>query len=304
MKKICLSVIVLFAAVYSKAQVPQAFSYQAVIRNSTNALVANQTVSERISLIKDSPTGTVVYSEAQSVKTNANGLVSLQIGTGSILSGSFSSINWATGTYFIKIETDPTGSSSYTISNTTQLLSVPYALYASNSASLQYPDGLANITPVIIDSSMTSYTVPSGKNFYFQNASDDIAIGLDTILTNGLSPINTLIAGPNQIIYTSQGNKFYSTIIGFLVDAGVQAITVNTSNSSYKVPTGKNLFVYFISETYANSKSGIYSPWLNVNGKPVNFGIHQNSTWLYPQPIIFPSGTVLSGEAVINGYLK
>ena len=132
MKKICLSVIILLVAIISKAQVPQAFSYQAVIRNSSNALVANQTVSERISLLKDSTTGTVVYSESQSVKTNANGLVSLQIGKGSVLTGNFSTINWATGNYFIKIETDPNGGSNYSLSNTTQLLSVPYALNAGN----------------------------------------------------------------------------------------------------------------------------------------------------------------------------
>ncbi len=132
MKKIYLSIIVLLAVATAQAQVPQAFSYQAVIRNTSNALVANQLVSERISLVKDSATGTVVYSELQSVKTNANGLVSLQIGTGSVLSGSFSSINWGASNYFIKIETDPTGGNKYSINTTTQLLSVPYALYAAN----------------------------------------------------------------------------------------------------------------------------------------------------------------------------
>ena len=132
MKKIFLSVIILLVGIISKAQVPQAFSYQAVIRNSSNILVNNQTVSERISLLKDSTTGTVVYSETQSVKTNANGLVSLQIGKGSVLTGNFSTINWATGNYFIKIETDPNGGSNYSLSNTTQLLSVPYALNSGN----------------------------------------------------------------------------------------------------------------------------------------------------------------------------
>ena len=151
MKKIYLVVIVMLAAISSQAQVPQAFSYQAVIRDNLNALVAGKTVSERISLIKDSATGTVVYSETQSPKTNANGLVSLQIGTGSVLSGTFSGINWATGTYFIKIETDPTGGSNYTLSNTTQLLSVPYALYAGSAPSLEYPDGLSNVNPVILN---------------------------------------------------------------------------------------------------------------------------------------------------------
>ena len=132
MKKIYLSIIVLLVAISSQAQAPQAFSYQAVIRNASNVLVSNQLVGEKISLLKDSATGKVVYSETQSVKTNTNGLVSLQIGAGSVLSGSFKNIDWASGNYYVKIETDPTGGNSYSISIASQLLSVPYALYAAN----------------------------------------------------------------------------------------------------------------------------------------------------------------------------
>jgi len=115
------------------AQVPQKMSFQAVIRNNSNALVTSTLVGMKISVLQGSPTGTVAYSETQSPTTNANGLVSLQIGAGAVVSGTFTAINWATGPYFIKTETDPTGGNAYTIVSTSELTSVPYALFCANA---------------------------------------------------------------------------------------------------------------------------------------------------------------------------
>jgi hypothetical protein len=86
----------------------------------------------KISILQGSSTGTPIYVETQTPSTNANGLVSLEIGTGIIISGTFSTINWATGPYFIKTETDPTGGTAYTIAGTNELMSVPYALFSAN----------------------------------------------------------------------------------------------------------------------------------------------------------------------------
>ena len=122
----------LFTTVSVFAQSPEKISYQAVIRDATNTLVANQSVGMQISILQTTPTGTVVYTETHSVDANINGLVSLEIGTGST-SGTFSAIDWSAGPYFIKTETDPTGGSSYTITGTSQLMSVPFAMYAKTS---------------------------------------------------------------------------------------------------------------------------------------------------------------------------
>ena len=89
--------------------VPQKMSYQAVVRNSSNALVANQMVGMKISIIYSTPTGTVVYAETQKPTTNANGLISIAIGTGSVVEGTFTSIEWTQGPHFIKTEIDPAG---------------------------------------------------------------------------------------------------------------------------------------------------------------------------------------------------
>jgi uncharacterized protein (TIGR02145 family) len=111
---------------------PQKFSFQSIIRNPVGQALQNQPVSMKISLLQGSETGAVVYSETHSGTTNASGLVTLQVGGGTVVSGSMATINWANGPYFIKTETDPNGGSNYSISGSSQLLSVPYALFSAN----------------------------------------------------------------------------------------------------------------------------------------------------------------------------
>ena len=118
------------------AQAPEKMSYQAVIRDTDNELVINQSVGMRISILQGSADDTAVYIETQNHATNANGLVSIEIGGGTIVSGDFSTVDWSTGPWFIKTETDPAGGTDYTITGTIQLLSVPYALYAKKAESL------------------------------------------------------------------------------------------------------------------------------------------------------------------------
>jgi len=126
------------------AQAPEKMSYQAVIRDNLNALVMNSAVGMRISILQTTPSGTAVYVETQNPTSNANGLVSVEIGGGIVVSGNFATIDWANGPFFIKTETDPTGGISYSIIGTSQLLSVPYALYAKTSgSSIPGPQGPA-----------------------------------------------------------------------------------------------------------------------------------------------------------------
>ncbi len=116
------------------AQSPNKMSYQAVVRDATNELVSNSNIGMQISILQGSADGGSVYTETQSSTSNGNGLVSLEIGMGNT-SDDFSAIDWSAGPYFIKTETDPTGGSNYTITGTSQLMSVPYALYAATSGS-------------------------------------------------------------------------------------------------------------------------------------------------------------------------
>jgi hypothetical protein len=133
MKKIYAFLAAILFTVISFAQAPEKMSYQAVVRDNGDALVVNQAVAMQISILQGN---TPVYVETQTPTTNANGLVTLEIGNGSIVSGTFEDIDWFEGTYFIKTETDPTGGSTYTITGTSQLLSVPYALHAKTAESI------------------------------------------------------------------------------------------------------------------------------------------------------------------------
>jgi len=118
------------------------FSYQAVIRDNSNILVINTEVGIQISILQGSEIGTAIYSEQHDALTNANGLVSIAIGLGTTIDN-FESINWANGPYFVKTEIDPTGGEDYTITGTSQLLSVPYATHVKTAE-----NGLMNgITP-------------------------------------------------------------------------------------------------------------------------------------------------------------
>jgi hypothetical protein len=153
------------------AQSPQKMSYQAVIRNSSNTLIINKDIAMQTSILQGSISGTAVYVETQTPTTNANGLVSIEIGGGTVVSGNFSTINWANGPYFVKTETDPdgvTGGISYTITGTSQLLSVPYALFAKKSGDSLAHTNSGNSSELINSLPVTTGTPYIMKVIYSQ----------------------------------------------------------------------------------------------------------------------------------------
>ncbi|WJS94231.1 hypothetical protein NYQ10_19265 [Flavobacterium johnsoniae] len=133
--KLAHTLILLFITVSLKvfAQSPEKMSYQAIIRAQDNSLVVNSKISLKVIVHQSTATGTVVYQETHSPTTNANGLVSLEIGTGTIVTGDFSKIAWDKGPYYIETQVDVKGGSNFNITGVTQLLSVPYALYAKTA---------------------------------------------------------------------------------------------------------------------------------------------------------------------------
>ena len=136
MKKLFTSLVIISLTISFYAQTPQKMSYQAVIRNSSGQLVVNHAVGTRVSILKGSETGTAVYVETQIPTTDGNGLATIEIGKGTPVSGTFPGIDWSTGLYFVKSETDPAGGIDYSIAGTSQLLSVPYALYAKTAGNV------------------------------------------------------------------------------------------------------------------------------------------------------------------------
>lgn len=119
--------------IISIAQSPQAFKYQAIARDQNGNAFVNQQVSIRISIRKDNTEGTIVYREIHTKTSNSQGLLHLNIGEGVIENGQFNNIDWGNGSYFVQVEMDITGENNYINYGTSQLMSVPYALYANEA---------------------------------------------------------------------------------------------------------------------------------------------------------------------------
>ena len=204
MKKIMTIFAAILMTVNLYAQAPNKMSYQAVIRNNSNALVVSQLVGMRISILQTSPNGPAVYVETQSPTTNANGLVSIEIGGGTIVSGNFSSIDWSNGPYFIQTESDPTGGTSYTITGTSQLLSVPYALHANTADSIT--GSITENDPVFGASVASSIT--SADTTYWNNKQNTLNAGSNITITG-----NTISATGNGIFTHYIGEVFGGGVI-------------------------------------------------------------------------------------------
>ena len=155
MKKLILSLVTTLVSYTIFAQSPQSFQYQAVVRDINGVALQNQSLTFQLSIIAGSPTGTVEYVETHSGSTNNFGIVTLNVGNGTPVSGTFSSISWGTSSHFLKVETDL--GSGFVDMGTTQLLSVPYALYSENAANVQtYTAG----TGISISGNVINNTAP------------------------------------------------------------------------------------------------------------------------------------------------
>ena len=212
--KSILLLVFLLIVLNANAQVPQSIPYQAVARNTSGNLIANHAVSIRFSIHDATSGGTVVYQETQSATTNALGLFIANIGAGTPVAGTFSAINWGSGSKFIQIEIDLAGGSSYTDMGTSQMMSVPYALYAATSGNA---DALTGIVPVanggtgsstqnFVDLS-TAQTVAGAKTF-----GSDLTVNGLTVGKGHLSVGDNTVIGNGALSSNTTGD--YNTTIG------------------------------------------------------------------------------------------
>ncbi|MDP2525788.1 hypothetical protein [Maribacter dokdonensis] len=118
------------------AQMPEKISYQAIVRNTDGEILGNSTIGIKISILQQTTNGQEVYQESHLPLTNENGLMTLQIGTGTVLKGTFTDIDWSNGPFFLETQMDLNGGVNYSISGVTELLSVPYALYAKTAGNI------------------------------------------------------------------------------------------------------------------------------------------------------------------------
>ncbi|GAB0154921.1 hypothetical protein CHRYSEOSP005_01810 [Chryseobacterium sp. Alg-005] len=270
MKKFLFTIGIVLGVFLASAQVPEKMSYQAVIRNNSGQLVPNQSIAVKVSILQGSPAGAAVYSERLTGNTNANGLVSLEIGSGTVLTGTFNTIDWTTGSYYLKTETDPAGGTNYIIAGTSQLLSVPYAMYAKSAGgggggfTLPYTNSLNNPATLFSLTNNGDGTSLEGTNA--TTTSNIAAIrGIVSSATpggfsSGVRGINNGTGGLGVGVYGSQAGSGWG-VYGVTPDGlGVYG---NASANGYGV--------------YANSNTGTGLNATSNNGIPANFSIYNNA---------------------------
>lgn len=215
-----------FLALISAAgfsQVPQAFKYQAVARDNTGAIIANQSVSFRMSVIQGTLPGTVVYSETHNATTNGFGLATLEIGKGIPVSGVFSAIDWSINPKYLKTELDPAGGSSYVNMGTSELLSVPYAMQAGSAPDEDWVVSGANLYPAVNGNVGLGVASPTQK----------LHVNGNMRLSGALYDLNNQAGTSGQVLSSTAGGTDWINLPSGLTGAGLgPKVAIWKSNST------------------------------------------------------------------------
>ncbi len=247
MKKSLTLLSMLFMAFIAFGQVPGAFNYQAVIRNTAGEVIANANVSFRISILQESETGSSVYVETQRIATNGFGLVNLKIGKGTKVSGNFTPDNWGNSSHFIKVEVDPAGGSTYALLGTTELLSVPYAFHAQTVENDQVNDADAdatneiqalsiNGTQLTLSKNGGTVTLPSSGGTVGDNW------GTQTVVSDATLDGAGTIASPLSVVGDLTDNQTLSISGNDLSIVGGNTVTLPSGSVSPWTISGSNIY--------------------------------------------------------------
>ena len=289
MKQILFFLTCLMIGSYAIAQSPELMSYQAVIRNVTGNLSIEKPVGIKVSILAKTDAGVSVFTETHNAITNKNGLVSIKIGDGTVVSGSIASVNWEDGPYFLKTEIDPLGGVAYSINNVSQMMSVPYALFAKSAggtwnslgneiSSFDYL-GTNNDKPLVFRVNKERAGFLDAKSIYLgvfagynNHGKKEIAIGFNSLYstTTGYSNIalgnNTLTSNTDGFGNVAMGDSslFKNTTGANNVATGNFALYSNVSGNSNNANGYKSLYTNGVGSY--NVASGNYSLYLNYSG--------------------------------------
>lgn len=280
------------------AQAPEKFKYQSMIRKADGTALADKNVKIRVSILKEGVSGVQVYSEVHSATSNSFGIVNINIGEGTGKTGTFETINWADSNYFIKVEMDENGGTNYTLSGVSQLMSVPYALYAKsagNAFSGKYSDltGIPNLAdtsiylkkesdPVFSASVAKSikaadttrwsaksefdgdYNNLANKPIRINDAQVNLAIG-PSCLPITSTGIQNLVIGNTSLANNTTGHR--NTVYG------INALQYNSTGAYNTAIGNRSLLANTIgryntaigTETLTNNESGNYNTSVGIN---------------------------------------
>ncbi|GAB4291250.1 MAG: hypothetical protein Kow0068_16550 [Marinilabiliales bacterium] len=254
MKRIFTLLIAVLVTATVFAQSPDKMSYQAVVRDTSDNLATDQAIGMQISILQGATDGTAMYVERHFPTTNANGLVTLEIGTGTVISGDFTTIDWANGPYYLKTETDLNGGVNYTITGTNQLLSVPYALYAESSG-----QWIENVDTMYTDKKVgIGATSPltnldgSGVPHFSQLSVENTYAAPLTIRRSGAGS-NVSLAFQNNLDSAYIGlNSFGNIAFGYLLDQSVASFQISP-NGNVGIGTNNPAYPFQVAGTYGTT---------------------------------------------------
>lgn len=244
MKKALIFQLIVLASALINAQVPESFTYQSLVRDGSGMVLADQAVSFLFAIVAGDPGGSAVYSEKHNLTTNAYGLVSLSIGNGIEKTGSFTAIDWSSGSYFLNVKIDASMSGTYIDMGTTQLLSVPYALFAKTSGSAGETDPLFSVS---LASAITQNDTTRWGEKILQSLSAVLSTGNMAsgtgIISLGPTSINTAGASPAEkaildISSSSMGvliPRMNTTQINNITDPEPGLILMDTTGGSFNL---------------------------------------------------------------------
>ena len=211
MKKFALLfTVAIFASISAIAQTPQAFMYQAVVRDNAGEILASTTVSLRMGIREDSINGTIIYRETHLATSNQFGLVNIEIGIGVADIGTFLSINWGDGSRYLETELDPEAGINYVSMGITQLLSVPFALYSENTANKDDADAdPANELNTSVNLNGTALEVGDAGG----TLTTDLGSLVDDADADPANEIQTISKVDNLVTLSNSGGSFLDAVI-------------------------------------------------------------------------------------------
>ena len=297
------------------SQAPQKINFQSILRNNNGEVVSNKAVSLKISILTGSISGSSVYTETQTKTTDASGLISLQIGFGTVLSGVFASIAWGDFPHFIKLEADFSGGNNFVLLGSQELMSMPYALYASktDTSSLNLVNRFNSKVNISDTSNMLSnYRTGLNNKVNFSDTAIMLA-NYKTIITDLqkhvelLSSYTSLLASGlvdidrNNYPVAKIGNQIWMK----------ENLKVTKYRNGDAIPTGLS------AADWRSTNSGAYAIFLNNNGNDAIYGKLYNWYAVTDNRGLCPTGwhvptdaewttltTYLGGEGVAGGKMK
>ncbi|WP_298516513.1 hypothetical protein [uncultured Kordia sp.] len=315
MKNILVLFFILFFQLFF-AQTPEKINYQAVMRDTNGAIIANQNISLEISIIENSISGTSVYTETHNLTTTATGLITLQIGTGTTTS-SFSTIQWSETNHFLQVSIDPSGGSNYTMISTQELVTVPYAFHANTSVSsksLQDTDANTKIqVEETTNDNIIRFDIAGHESVRLKHSTSNYPIlefiqNPSSIFLGRNAGENTSVTNGNNIFIGDQtGTNNTTGINNVLLGSAALSMSQSSSNvtavgqgSGVNATGDGHVFLGYQAGSDASGNNKLYIE-NSASQTPLIYGEFDNDLVRINGTLETTSNTTIEGDLTVNG---